>query len=218
MKKDRVNEENTIIKNPRKLDGYNETIKLYELNRNHKFGKLDEIKLKEIDIINEKIKKEFFDKKNKNELNKLERDSLNDLRPQLYDPNKQFTNMGNMSNTLFQNHENNQKISDININNNNNNNDNIDKPTPDNQEINNDINNNLNNNIYNNINNSGNQNNNINNINKELLNNQNESEKEKEININNKENIDVIPEGPIPSGSNSQYEDFEVADTDNKKN
>ena len=222
MKKDRINEENTIIKNPRKLAGYNETIKLYELNRNHKFGKLDEIKQKEIDIINEKIKKEFLDKKNQNELNRLERDSLNDLRPQLYEPKKQFTNMGNISNTLFQN---NQKISDINNNINNNNNDNIDKPTPNDQEINNDINNNiinndinnnLNNNIYNNINNSANQNNNINNNNKVISNNKNKPGKDKEINIDSKENIDAIPEGSIPSGSNSQYADFEVGDTDNK--
>ena len=216
MKKDRINEENTIIKNPRKLAGYNETIKLYELNRNHKFGKLDEIKQKEIDIINEKIKKEFFDKKNQNELNEFERDPFNDLRQQLYDPKKQFTNMGIESNTLFQNHENNKKIS---INNN------IDKPTPNDQEINNDINNNIinndiNNNLNNNINinikNSGNQNKDININNKELLNNQNESEKGKEIKINKSENIDAMAEGPIPSGNNSQYEDFEVEDIDNK--
>lgn len=204
MKKDRINnnEEKIILRN-QKICGYHQTIKQLELNRNHKFGKLDEIKQKEIDIINAKIKQEFFDKNKKNELNNIERDSLNDIRPQLYDPNKQFTNMGNMSNTLFQNNEissNNNKISNVG-------NNNIEKPTPDGQNNINNLNNvNESEKRSDNLNNPGNQNNNINDVNQNLPDIKND--------INNNNNVIAIDQ--IPDGENHEFDDFQVDFTEEK--
>ena len=112
-KKNNYMKEQIILKNENILRPGKSYIQ-YRLNMNHNFGILDELKQKEIDIINEKIRKEFYREKYERELNEsisASSNSLNDLRKQIIDPNKQIIKIpnNNMSNTLNQNFENQNK-------------------------------------------------------------------------------------------------------------
>ena len=92
----------------------------YALNMNHEYGVLDEIRQKEIDKENEKLRKEFYDLNYQNKIIISDRNSLDDLRKQIIDPKKINNFVPGMYNTLNQNYynlENSSKNIDI-INNN----------------------------------------------------------------------------------------------------
>ena len=77
----------------------------YALNMNHEYGALDEIRQKEIDIENEKLKKEFYDLNYQNKIIISDRNSLDDLRkqiiPGMYNTlNQNFHNLGNDSKNI----------------------------------------------------------------------------------------------------------------------
>ena len=120
----------------------------YALNMNHEYGALDEIRQKEIDIENEKLRKEFYDLNYQNKIIISDRNSLDDLRkqiiPGMYNTlNQNFYNLGNDNKNIdiINNNINNRNIDNnmsilsnqgfknnesFNINNNNINNRNID--------------------------------------------------------------------------------------------
>ena len=78
----------------------------YILNMDHKYGKLDEIRQKEIDKENEKLKNDYYQSKNKKDnIIFSSRNSLDDLRKQIIDPKKQMNYIPNLSGTLSQNFE-----------------------------------------------------------------------------------------------------------------
>ena len=107
--KDRINinymKDNIKFKNSN-IQKTGHRIPQYQLNMNHKHGILDDIKQKEIDIINEKIREQYYKENLEKELNESissSIESLYDLRKQIINPKKQDNIYFNMPDTLKQN-------------------------------------------------------------------------------------------------------------------
>ena len=107
--KDRINinymKDNIKFKNSN-IQKKGHKILQYHLNMNHKHGILDDIKQKEIDIINEKIREQYYKENLEKELNESISSSIEplyDLRKQIINPKKQDNIYFNMPDTLKQN-------------------------------------------------------------------------------------------------------------------
>ena len=108
-KKDRVNnnymKENIKLRNPKQPGP---KIPQIQLNMNHKRGILDDIKQKDIDILNAKIREQYYQEQLEKELNESlssNIDPLYDLKKQIINPKKQGNINFNKSGTLNQNFE-----------------------------------------------------------------------------------------------------------------
>ena len=108
-KKDRVNnnymKENIKLRNPKKPGP---KIPQIQLNMNHKRGILDDIKQKDIDILNAKIREQYYQEQLEKELNESlssNIDPLYDIKKQIINPKKQGNLNFNKSGTLNQNFE-----------------------------------------------------------------------------------------------------------------
>ena len=103
-------DENINLKrNDARIEQRGKLLMQYILNRDHNYGRLDEMRQKEIDIENEQLRNDFYQSKKKDNLIYSSRNSLDDLRRQIIAPKKQINVDQGMSGTLNQDFDNSGK-------------------------------------------------------------------------------------------------------------